>query len=126
MITRIHSATVVVRDQDAALDFYTNTLGFEKRADSPYGEGSRWIEVAPPGRETAIALVSVRDVEQMGGDPADRYKGLSLIADDVQATYDQLSARGVEFTEPPQRMPWGSMATWFKDPDGNTFFLTEA
>ena len=96
MIKYIHSATILVTDQDRAIDFYVNTLGFEKRDDRPYGDPpgtSRWVVVAPPGAETALALVRPEDMGA-GADVAGGYKGISLIADDVNATYEELSARG--------------------------------
>ncbi len=124
MITSIHSATVQVRDQDAAIDFYVNTLGFEKRDDSPFAEGSRWVVVVPPGAQTGLALLRPQDV----GQPADSitgHTGISFICDDIQRTYDDLSGKGVAFKGPPEQMPWGALATWFSDPDGNGYFLTE-
>lgn len=124
MIESIYSATILVSDQDRALDFYVNKLGFQKLSDDPYGEGSRWIVVAPPGKETGIALSTPQDVG-LGPEAAGNYSGISLIAKDITATYEHLRAKGVEFTAPPERMPWGGMATWFTDPDGNRFFLTE-
>lgn len=122
MITHIHSATLMVEDQDAALDFYVGKLGWEKRADSPYGDGARWIEVGPSGATTALALVRPQDV---GAPPEEtgNYEGISLVTDDMDSTYKELSDRGVRFTQPPEKMPWGQMATWFEDPDGNRFFL---
>ena len=129
MITYVHSATVLVQDQDQAVDFYVNTLGFEKRRDSPFGEGSRWIEVAPPGGQTAIALLRPEDTGHgEGGRPLPTVggpTGVSLIVDDMEATYRELSGKGVRFTSPPQQMPWGAMATWFTDQDGNSYFLTD-
>ena len=127
MIKYIHSATILVTDQDRAIDFYVNTLGFEKRDDRPYGDppgASRWVVVAPPGAQTALALARPEDMGA-GADAGGGYKGISLIADDVNATYEELSARGGAFTAQPQRMPRGALATWFTDPDGNSFFLTE-
>lgn len=124
MITYLHSATLLVRDQDAALDFYVNTLGFEVRQDRPFGDESRWLVVAPPGATTGVALLLPSDVG-VPAEMAGTYSGLSWIADDVQGTYDALVAKGVQFTQPPERMPWGALATWFADPDGNSFFLTE-
>lgn len=124
MIKHIHSATVMVEDQDAAIDFYVEKLGWEKRADSTYGEGARWVEVGPAGAETVLALVRPEDV----GAPreaAGSYKGVSLVTDDMDSTYRELSDRGVGFIQPPEQMPWGQMATWFDDPDGNRFFLVE-
>jgi catechol 2,3-dioxygenase-like lactoylglutathione lyase family enzyme len=124
VITYIHSATVLVRDQDAALDFYVGKLGFEKRSDSPFGEGSRWIELGLPGERTALALLRSQDTGQPAGQISGD-TGISFICDDVQKTYEELSAKGVGFTGPPQQMPWGIMATWFTDPDGNSYFLTQ-
>lgn len=124
MISYVHSATVLVQDQDAAVDFYVNALGFEKRMDNPFGERSRWIVVAPPGGQAGLALLRPEDVGQEG-DSAGGSTGISFIADDVKATYEQLTSRGVTFTSPPQTMPWGATATWFTDPDGNSYFLTD-
>ena len=125
MITHVHSATLMVKDQDAALDFYLGKLGWEKRADSVYGEnGERWIEVGPPGATTVLALIRPQDAgappEAAGG-----YKGVSLVTDDMDATYEELRGKGVGFTQPPEEMPWRQKATWFDDPDGNRFFLVE-
>ena len=106
MITFIHSATVLVSDQDKALDFYVTTLGFQKLSDDEYGQGMRWIVVAPPGRDTGLALSKPEDLGRSAGDVGG-YSGISLIADDLNATYEELRARGVAFTAPPQRMPWG-------------------
>lgn len=125
MISYIHSATVYVRDQDAALEFYVNRLEFEKRTDVPFGEESRWIEVAPPGRDTALALLRPEEMGRSSEELLGAFTGISLVTEDIQATYERLIERGVEFTGPPQQMPWGSMATWINDPDGNRFFLTE-
>jgi catechol 2,3-dioxygenase-like lactoylglutathione lyase family enzyme len=122
MITHIYSATVLVRDQDEAVKFYTEKLGWEKRSDTPFGEGSRWIEVGPPGAVTVLALLRPEDVEAPP-EAAGSEDGVTLVADDIQATYEELSGRGVEFTQPPAEMPWGQKATWFKDLDGNTHFL---
>lgn len=125
MINHIHSATVLVTDQDAAIDFYVEALGWEKRTDETIemdDASMRWIEVVPPGATTSVALVRPGDV---GAPPeaAGSYNGLSVVADDVEETYDMLMERGVRFTGPPERMPWGDQATWFEDPDGNRFFL---
>lgn len=125
MITHIHSATLMVADQDAALDFYVGKLGWEKRADSVYGEaGARWVEVGPKDADTVIALIRPQDADAPP-EASGSYKGLSLVADDIDSTYKDLSEKGVEFTQPPEEMPWGQKATWFDDPDGNRFFLVE-
>ena len=73
MITHIHSATVAVADQDAALDFYVNTLGWEKAMDSMFGEGMRWLTVVPPGATTQLVLAHTSWAgEAAGGPPASR------------------------------------------------------
>ena len=122
MINHIHSTAVIVQDQDAALDFYVNKLGWEKRIDQMMSDNERFLTVAPKGAQTELVLGS----QNMYGDQKGITNGISLIADDVQATYDDLSAKGVNFTEAPQQMPWGALGTWFSDPDGNQFFLTSA
>lgn len=128
MIAYIHSSTLLVKDQEVALRFYVDRLGFEKREDSTYdhpaGGPARWLVVAPPGQKTGLALLRPQDAGQPEG-AASGHSGVSFITDDIERTYQELSARGVVFSGPPQPMPWGSKATWFSDPDGNGFFLTE-
>jgi lactoylglutathione lyase len=129
VITQIGSTSVFVSDQDRAVDFYVNKLGFEKRSDQPMGpDAPRWIEVAPPGAQTA--LVIFKPSEKMSG--ASSYeaavaqigKFCSFIfeVDDMEATHQELSARGVEFTHPPSQQFWGWWAT-VQDPDGNQIGL---
>ena len=100
-----------VRDQDEALRFYTEKLGFEKRADQEGPPGFRWLTVAPPGAESQFALLRP---EQTPLPPELVKKALAEIgfsphfvleADDIRATYQELSSRGVEFTEPPTLQP---------------------
>jgi lactoylglutathione lyase len=123
-ITRVSTVGVYVSDQQAALDFYKNKLGFEVRQDMPMGgpDGPRWIEVVPPGAETGIVLSTP---EGMGGH-ADRigtFTNIILTADDVQQTYEELAGRGVRFTEQPAAQPWGMMQAIFVDQDGNEYVL---
>jgi catechol 2,3-dioxygenase-like lactoylglutathione lyase family enzyme len=124
VITHIHSATVYVADQDAALDFYVNTLGWEKGMDNPMGPDMRWLTVVPPGAVTQLVLALP---SWYGNDSTPRVPGgvtgIALIAPDIDATYATLAARGVAFKGPVETMPWGARATWFSDPDGNEFFL---
>jgi catechol 2,3-dioxygenase-like lactoylglutathione lyase family enzyme len=122
VITSIHSVTVPVADQDAALDFYVNTLGWEKAMDNPMGENDRWLTVVPPGGQTQVALAHERWWSNQNT-PINRETGISLIAPDIDATYETLTSRGVRFKEPVGDMPWGGKATWFYDLDGNEFFL---
>jgi catechol 2,3-dioxygenase-like lactoylglutathione lyase family enzyme len=123
MITHIHSTTVVVADQDKALDFYTSTLGWEKALDAPFGPEMRFLTVVPPGSKTQLVLA----LASWAGENLKRggHTGISLVSGDIDGTYEELSKRGVRFKEPVQTMPWGAKATWFYDIDDNEFFLSE-
>ncbi|MDI3341220.1 MAG: VOC family protein [Sphaerobacter sp.] len=123
MFSYIHAATIVVSDQEAALDFYVNTLGWERVLDERVGPEMRFLTVVPPEAETQLALGMsgwFDDAYQPGGET-----GITLITPDIDQTYQTLSARGVKFTQPVAVMPWGQKATWFSDLDGNEFFLVE-
>ena len=109
MITRVSSVGVQAGDLDQAVAFYVDKLGFEKRRDEPMGPDARWIEVAPAGAETVVVPFT---------------PGLVFACDDIQATYQELRGRGVEFTEGPSEQPWGRWAQ-FRDPDGNEHGLIE-
>ncbi len=123
MISRIHSTTIAVSNQDAALDFYVNKLGWEKRLDNQL-DAMRFLTVAPPGAATELVLA---DPVWAGGEDGPAkvggHTGISLVSPDIDATYETLAARGVNFTQPVTAMPWGQKATWFADPDGNIYFL---
>jgi catechol 2,3-dioxygenase-like lactoylglutathione lyase family enzyme len=118
-ITRVGTVIVPVADQDRALEFYVGTLGFEKRLDAPFGQGGRWVEVAPPGAETTIALVAARDGEPGGIE-------VSLTTRDAQADHTELRAQGVEADEALLRFgdDVPPMFT-FRDPDGNRFRMVQ-
>jgi predicted enzyme related to lactoylglutathione lyase len=119
MIKAVKFVSVYVSDQDAALDFYTTRLGFTIVTDQPFGPDSRWIELKIPGAETGIVIVRpMRPEHQVGV-----FMNMAFVADDVRKTYDELSARGVQFRQPPQTEPWGTSAI-FDDPDGNSFVLS--
>jgi catechol 2,3-dioxygenase-like lactoylglutathione lyase family enzyme len=120
-ITQVGTVIVPVRDQDQALEFYLGKLGFEKRADTPYGEGDRWVEVAPPGAATTIALVPPRE-----GDPIGIDTHVGFTTQDAEADHADLRARGVEADEAVMRMgdPVPPMF-FFRDPDGNRFLIVE-
>jgi catechol 2,3-dioxygenase-like lactoylglutathione lyase family enzyme len=122
MITHVSVIGVFVKDQEKALDFYVNKLGFEKRADESMGGGQRWLEVAPPGAATRIVLS--RATAEWGADKVGQWTDIVFAPDDLDATYQELSARGVEFTLPPTQESWGKQAL-FKDQDGNTFVLVQ-
>lgn len=126
MISHIHSTTIYVADQDAALDFYVNTLGWEKALDATVDEGLRWLTVVPPGASTALVLAKPglageeNTLATIGG-----HTGISFVTPDIDATYETLAARGVTFTQPVEVMPWGQKAAWVNDLDGNDFSLLE-
>jgi predicted enzyme related to lactoylglutathione lyase len=117
MIKALKFASVPVSDQDRALAFYTEKLGFAVATDQPFGP-QRWIELRIPGAQTRLVLFTADGHEDRIG----TFTGLSLQADDVAATYEELSRRGVEFDGPPKSADWGTFAI-FKDPDGNSFVL---
>lgn len=120
MITRTKLISVWVSDQDKAYDFYVNKLGFKVDTDQSMPNGFRWLEVVPPGAETHLALAKPGPGQK---DAIGGFSGISFDADDLQATYDDLVAKGVQFTEPLAKQPWGGMMAQFADPDGNVFML---
>ena len=117
MITRASVVAVHVSDQDKALGFYTDALGFEKRSDEPMEDGARWIEVAPAGSETSIFLEPASTEGRAG-----TWANIIFECDDIHATHKELRSRGVQFSEEPSEQPWGMWAR-FKDQDGNEFGL---
>ena len=120
MIRKVAKTGVCVSDQQRAVDFYTQVLGFTLVADESMGPDARWIEVGPPGAETTLTLWTPPGLEDRIG----TFTGVVLSCDDIQATYEELRARGVEFEKEPRDQPGGVMAS-FRDPDGNTFVLRE-
>src|SRR5689334_18565781 len=116
MIKGIKFATVPVKDQDQALEFYTKKLGFSVLTDQPDGK-MRWIELALPGNGVRLVLMNAPD--RAGG-----FAPVAFYSDDVEATYQELTARGVEFTMPPKKFDWGGTSSIFKDLDGNQFALS--
>ena len=130
MNVRLNVVTIVVKDYEEALKFYTERMGFEKRMDVPIGSKSRWLTVAAPGQDVEI-LLQKPDAETHGSEHAKTLSGRMgqgttwvLGTDDCQKAYEELSARGVNFTESPKRVPWGIQAV-LKDLYGNTFALVQ-
>jgi catechol 2,3-dioxygenase-like lactoylglutathione lyase family enzyme len=117
--TDVLNVAVPVDDQERALTFYSETLGFETRLDDVIGEGMRWIEVAPPGATTAIALVLAGDGIASGVDT-----GVRLATRDAEADHGELQARGVDVGE---LLRWEGVPPMFvlRDPDGNTLYVVE-
>lgn len=119
MITQLKIVGIPVSDQDRALRFYTEQLGFDVATDQPMGPGQRWIELRIANSTTRVSLFTPPGHEDRVG----TFFNGSFQCDNVEATHRQLVARGVEFVEPPTRQPWGTFAK-FRDPDGNTFVLS--
>ena len=133
---RIATAQLWVHDQDEALAFYTQKLGFEVRSDVTVAElgNFRWLTVGPPGQDDfAITLMAIPGPPVMDGGTAEEVKNLMakgfagtvfLTTEDVRASYEELKSRGVEFTEEPEERPYG-IDSGFRDPSGNSFRLTQ-
>jgi lactoylglutathione lyase len=114
----ISVVTLCVDDLDRAIDFYISKLGWEKTMDAPMGD-DRWVTVAPAGNQTAFTP-SKRDADTPKG--PDEMSGVIMEVDDVYQTCDELSGRGVQFTQAPRTEPWGGWAM-FKDSEGNVHGL---
>jgi catechol 2,3-dioxygenase-like lactoylglutathione lyase family enzyme len=133
---RIATAQVWVHDQDEALAFYTDKLGMEVRSDVTMAEMGdfRWLTVGPPGQDDmAIVLMAIPGPPMLDQATDAQIRDLMgkgfagtvfLTTDDCQKSYEELSARGVEFTELPEARPYGIDAG-FRDPSGNSFRLTQ-
>ncbi len=122
MILALSFVSVVVTDEDAALDFYTNRLGFEKRRDYHFPGLPRFLTVAPKGQaepEIVLVRVGTSNVQSHGG-----HTGMVFRTDDCRRDYQILKERGVNFTSEPTELPFGLQAQ-FADPDGNLFSLAE-
>jgi catechol 2,3-dioxygenase-like lactoylglutathione lyase family enzyme len=133
---RIANAQLWVHDQDEALAFYTNKLGFEVRADVTLPElgDFRWLTVGPAGQpDFSIVLMAIPGPPVMDAETTEQVRTLMakgfagtvfLTTDDCHASYADLKARGVEFSEPPEERPYG-IDSGFRDPSGNSLRLTE-
>lgn len=119
MITNVNFVSIPTRDQERALAFWVDRIGCKVQTDQPMGD-QRWIELSFGHSQTRIVLFLQKGQEDRVG----TFWGGAFGCDDVEATYRQLSARGVEFTQVPQNKPWGTLAI-FKDPEGNEFVLGE-
>jgi len=120
-ISQLGRVIIPVSDQDAAIAFYTDKLGFSVSADVPYGEGDRWVEVTPPGGGAAIALTKAQGDYQPG-----RETGIALLSSDPRADYDDLKGKGVQVDEDLMGGD-GVVPLLFglKDGDGNGLMIVE-
>lgn len=133
MVEKISHAVVYVADQDRAKAFYTEKLGMEVRVDASYA-GFRWLTVGPPSQpDVAYVLMAIAPGPMLDDESAKALRSLVergvlgggvLVAEDVRKTYEELSARGVEFLSPPVERPDGVEAV-FRDDSGNYFSLGE-
>lgn len=120
MITRMRFASVTVTDIDEALAFYRDALGFRVVRETPLPGGNRFVMAMPPAGGTALVFSM-----PLPGQEHAPSRNISFGADDVQATHDELVAKGVVFVRPPAATPWGGVEAAFADPFGNTFMLQE-
>ncbi len=133
---RIANAQLWVHDQDEALAFYTEKVGMEVRADVTVPElgNFRWLTVAPAGQpDFSIVLMAIPGPPVMDADTVEEVRNLMgkgfagtvfLTTDDVQASYEELKGRGVDFSEQPEERPYG-IDSAFRDPSGNHIRLTQ-
>lgn len=134
MITRLNHVSVFVLDQESAFDFYVNKLGFNVHTDAPMGPGMRWLTVCPPEQpDLEITLMPISEGMMFKGDAARQMKELVqkgtfgfgvFECHDLNATYEELKAKGVVFKKPPTREFYGNEAL-FLDDSGNWFSLGE-
>ena len=121
-LNKVGTVVIPVADVDGAIAFYVDTLGFEKRADVPFGGEYRWVEVAPPGADTTIALAP----PPPGGSAGKRETGIGLQTNDIDGFHAYLKDRGVDVDDEVSRMgdPVPPLL-WFRDPEGNTLMVLE-
>jgi catechol 2,3-dioxygenase-like lactoylglutathione lyase family enzyme len=119
---KVATVIVPVADQDRAVRFYVDKLGFEARVDIPFGNGLRWIEVGLAGESTTVALAPPPE----GGPVGDRATGISLQTDDIDGYHAQLKADGVDVDAAVGRMggPVPPMF-WLRDPEGNVLMVVQ-
>jgi predicted enzyme related to lactoylglutathione lyase len=121
MITQIKFVSVPVRDQNRALEFYTEKLGFTIITDQPFNEKQRWIELRIPKADTRVVLSTPEGQEDRIG----TFQPMVFACDDVEKTYEEMKKRGVAFDGPPEKQPWGTFAK-FRDSEENQFVLSTA
>jgi catechol 2,3-dioxygenase-like lactoylglutathione lyase family enzyme len=121
-LTKVGRVAVTVADTDRAIDFYVDTLGFEKVVDVPMGPGMRWVEVALPGTKTTIALAPPPPDQEAGGSQT----GICLDTSDVDADHAALQAAGVDVDDEVSRYgdPVPPMF-WLRDPDANSLIIVQ-
>jgi catechol 2,3-dioxygenase-like lactoylglutathione lyase family enzyme len=132
MISKMSHVSIFVLDQDSAYEFYVNKLGFKVNTDAPMGPGMRWLTVNPPGQpDLEITLMSISEGMMFNKESAEQMRNLVkkgtfgfgvFECSDIYATYEELKAKGVEFSKAPKKEFYGIEAL-FKDDSGNWFSL---
>ena len=134
MITKLNHVSIFVLDQDSAFDFYVNKLGFKVHTDAPMGEGARWLTVTPPDQpELEITLFLVAEGGMFDKETVQTMTTLIkkgtfgaavFTCQDIFATYEELTSKGVAFKKPPTKEFYGTEAL-FVDDSGNWFSLSQ-
>lgn len=119
MIKAVKFVSIPVKDQDRALEFYTEKLGFQILTDQPFDGEQRWIELRIPGSDTRVVVFTPKGQADRVG----TFSNVTFLSDDVERTHREMSGKGVEFVRGPERAAWGTTAI-FKDQDGNVFCLS--
>lgn len=117
MIKGVKFASVPTHDQDRAVAFWTEKVGLRVMTDQPFDDNQRWIELGIPSAPTSIVLFAM-DGHKPGGP-----SNITFWADDVEKTFREMKARGVEFVQEPQKADWGTAAV-FQDLEGNQFVIS--
>jgi lactoylglutathione lyase len=124
VIEGVNQVILELEDQDRALAFWTETIGFELAQDAPYGEGGRWLEVCTRDKAVTVVL-SLRRGERPTAPEELPTSNIFFYCDDLPGTYEELRSRGVEFPQPPVEQSWGWWSM-FADREGNRFALGAA
>lgn len=124
MITKVGTVSLFVNDQDKALDFYTNKLGFEVKTDAPFGPGMRWLSVAPKGAETEVVLYKPDENWEHYKQVIGKSQALTFEVTDIYGLVNELKAKGVQVVQEPDVQPWGTFAT-ILDHENNQLLLVE-
>lgn len=133
MIDSIGGMVIIVSDQQKAIEFYTQKLGFELKSDIPFGgsstEGLRWVEVAPKASQSSISLMVPNPLMMSDGVEIEAVKksigaetGIWFYSNNIQSTYEELKGKGVDITV-PEKQEWGGIMSKVKDQDGNSYSI---
>lgn len=115
---KLYAVRIFTTDWDRAVDFYQETVGLQMVfADQEFA----WAEFDLGGAK--LGIEGLEPGAPQAGELVGRFVGVSIVVDDIDAAYAQLAGNGVEFTQPPERQPWGGTLAHFKDPDGNVLTL---